>query len=232
VGAQRTVVNPSEINVYTGVNLWWLLFMCTIWINSFSWGAPWESMTPANPIYPVDPIPFPRMGCRCSIEPAQTGTHKMMNRHLLIRLSCALWGFIVQRVKSDRRGVVNMVLRAPWGARKQGSSRESAGEKLCGVLPRRTAKNGNRRQVAAELHCVEGASKVVGVHAGKHGNSHRSHASHARCCTPGSNRSRCARLRTAPAGRSSHGRPLLAFYARLMDLALQAANPIRANGEW
>ncbi len=163
----------------------------------------------------------------CTIRNTQNDESSPLNQFVR-----ALWGFIVQRVKSDRRGVVNMVLRAPWGARKQGSSRESVGQKLCGILPRRIATNGNRRQVAAERHCVEGASKVVGVHAGKHGNSHRSHASHARCCTPGSNRPRCARLRTAPAGRSSHGRPLLAFYARLMDLALQAANPIRANGEW
>lgn len=107
----------------------------------------------------------------CTIRNTQNDESSPLNQFVR-----ALWGFIVQRVKSDRRGVVNMVLRAPWGARKQGSSSESVGQKLCGILPRRIATNGNRRQVAAERHCVEGASKVVGVHAGKHGNSHRSHA--------------------------------------------------------
>ena len=46
----------------------------------------------------------------------------------------------------------------------------------------------------------------------------------ARCRPPDSHRTRSVLLRTALTGRSCRGRPDLAFHARLMELALQAAN--------
>jgi hypothetical protein len=51
-----------------------------------------------------------------------------------------------------------------------------------------------------------------------------------RCCTHGSHRTRSVRLRTALTGRSCRGWPDLAFHARLMELALQAANAHASKG--
>jgi hypothetical protein len=84
-------------------------------------------------------------------------------------------------------------------------------------------------EVSAAQSC-QGASNALDVHPGKREPPPSHPPRKAYCRTPASHRTRSVRLRTAPVGRTSCERPDLAFHARLMELALQAANTHSSKG--
>ena len=83
---------------------------------------------------------------------------------------------------------------------------------------------GTQRSASSAMQSCEGAFKAFGVRIGNREPPPNQPPRNARCRTPGSHRTRSVRLRTALTGRTSRGPPDLAFHARLMDLALQAAS--------